>query len=91
MCVPTELRDSAKTKKSGTIFHPKIDHSIPLVVKVKDELFYVTRGELKPATDIDPEPLACLTLAEIPHRMLGLVAAKRLEPGILILYARKDD
>jgi hypothetical protein len=89
MCVPTELRDSAKTKKSGTMFHPKIDRSIPLLMLKDGNLFYVTNGKLELAQDIDPEPLAYLTLAEIPSRILHLVAGKLLKPGVIILYARK--
>jgi len=89
MCSMTELRDSAKTKKSGTILLPSTVKQIPTVVKKGDHLFYVEgNGKLRFAEDLDPMPISELPLSQIPPRLLTLVAGKQLAGEKIILYAR---
>ncbi len=88
MCVTTGLRDSADAKKLGTMFHPKISQTIPLVVKKGGLLYYAADNRL--AHDIDPRPIAESGLHEIDSRIQPIVAAKLLEPGRIILFAKRD-
>ncbi len=90
MTVPTEIRVPPITsKKPGTMLLPKTEKPIPLVVMEGEKLFYVEgSGNLREAKDLDPMPISELPFSVIPHRLLGLIAAKRLSGGKIILYTR---
>lgn len=96
MCVPTEIRDSAKAMDEAPNHGTKVFNLPQVFTCKKGNLFYVNPGERgkksgtrKPAKDLNTNHfLACLPLHDLPVQLLPLAAAIEFKKDKVILYSR---